>query len=709
MEASVHDRVEPLRRVARWPLVMLLIALAAGPALAQRPDTSNWTCQRCPFRTGHAAEYSAGASYLDDDAAHFGDATGYDEEGGYLEFDAAGSLRDGDRQLRWSVEDLGLDSRALELEGGRQGRHAYSFEYRALPRRQFDTTQTVFSEANPNALKLPNDWVRAGTTAGFSTLERDLFGRDIESDRETVAVGGRFLPTDRAHVFAEYRRTRREGTNVQGAAYYTNASLLPRPFGYTTDELDVGVRLRSERSSISAAYYGSFFNDDSLRLDWENPFTSAVGAERAALARPPDSSFQQVVVSGDFRPSRYAATFTYSLATGLMEQDSALLDYTTNPVVPTAPLPRTSLDGRVDTRNIALTVSLNPHQRVRLRAAYRYDDRDNRTPVAQWERVVAETFDTGELTANTPYSFTRGELTLRADYDASSELRLSAGFDDRALDRDYQEVASQDEASGWGQLSWRPNAYVDLRARAGTAKREADDYDTSLAERLDQNPLMRKYNLAYRFREFAEVTVTASLPNKPVTASGVLRVADDSYTQSELGLLASDDRRFALDLSWSFAESASVYVSLALDRIDSDQAGSERFAAPDWRAAIADEFSSLGGGVRVGALTERLGFAIDYTSGRGTSDTEVIAASGSPGRFPSMKTQLDSWRVQFTYEIAERLQGALELRHQRFDAEDWALQDVGPATLPNVLALGARPYDYDVLLIGLAVQYSLGE
>jgi len=567
----------------------------------------------------------------------------------------------------------------------------------------------VFAEVNPDTLKLPSDWVRAGTTAGFSTLESDLFGRDIESDRETMTVGGRFSPTARADVFAEYRRTRREGTNAQGAAYYTNASLLPRPFAHTTDELDVGVRFRGERSSVKAAYYASFFDDDGVELEWDNPFTSAIGAETAALARPPDSSFQQVIVSGDFRSRQPGATFTYSVSAGLMEQDGMLPDYTTNPAVPIAPLPRTSLDGRVDTRKVALAASFNPLARVRLKAAYRYDERDNRTPVAQWERVVAETFNAGELTVNTPYGFARGDLTLRADYDMTAKLRLTAGFDDQALDRDHQEVASQDESSGWGQLRWRPNAYVDLRARAGTAKREIGDYDTSLAESLDQNPLMRKYNLAYRFREFAEMTLTASLPNKPVTASGVLRIANDSYTQSELGVLASDDRRFALDFSWSFAESASVYVSLALDEIDSRQAGSERYAAPDWHAAIADEFRSLGAGLSVDELTERLSFAIDYTSGRGTSETEMTAMSGRPGRFPSINTRLDFWRMQFTYEIAERIQGALDVRYQRFKARDWALQDVAPATLPNVLTLGARPYDYDVLLIGLTVRYSLGE
>ena len=36
------------------------------------------------------------------------------------------------------------------------------------------------------------------------------------------------------------------------------------------------------------------------------------------------------------------------------------------------------------------------------------------------------------------------------------------------------------------------------------------------------------------------------------------------------------------------------------------------------------------------------------------------------------------------------------------------LQGVGPATIPVVLTLGATPYDYDGLLIGISFRYLIG-
>lgn len=678
----------------------LLAALMSDSVSAQTPDTSNWRCRRCPFRTGYEASYAAGASYLSDDAAHFGDATGYDKKGAYLNLDGGGLYVGDQQRIRWNVEDLGLDSRLLSLDGGRPGHFEYSAAWSSVPRREFDTTRTIF-RGGGDELKLPNGWVRSGTTSGFTTLAQSLVDRDIKSNRDTLALGGRYLRGG-FDFFADYRRTKQDGVGIQGAAYYANTSLLPRPFDYTTDELDLGLRRAGARSNVKVAYYGSFFDDASLKLTWQDPFTSAPGAEQAALARPPDSSFQQLEVSGDYRLARYGGTLSFSAARGMMEQDSTLLAYTTNPSL-TRALPRSSLDGRVATTHIAVTSTLRPLRLLRLKAAYRYDERDNQTPVEEWDRVIADTFDSGELETNTPYSFKRSRLSLSANYDVRRKLRLSAGYDDARVDRDYQEVARQDESTGWGQFGWRPNGQIDLRARIGASKRDVNDYDLGVAQALDQNPLMRKYQLAYRYREFAEWTIAGTLPNRPLSLSATLRRANDSYTESQLGLLSSDDRRFAGDLTWSLKSQGTLYFTAARDQLDSEQAGSAQFGVPDWRATYADEFDSFTAGFHSAQLTERMNLGIDYTYGRGRSRIEVAS------RFPDLRSTLHALRLRFGYEVSERLTGSLQLEYQGFEAHDWSLQDVGVATLPNVLSLGAKPYDYDVFLIGIGVRYSLAE
>ena len=46
------------------------------------------------------------------------------------------------------------------------------------------------------------------------------------------------------------------------------------------------------------------------------------------------------------------------------------------------------------------------------------------------------------------------------------------------------------------------------------------------------------------------------------------------------------------------------------------------------------------------------------------------------------------------------------LRFESFEVEDWALVD--PTTLPTVLTMGAEPYDYEVLAVGIGIRYTFG-
>jgi hypothetical protein len=61
-----------------------------------------------------------------------------------------------------------------------------------------------------------------------------------------------------------------------------------------------------------------------------------------------------------------------------------------NPNIATTPLPRSTLNGKVDTANYALTILSRPMEKTRLKFAFRQDERDNQTPQALvWFNSVA--------------------------------------------------------------------------------------------------------------------------------------------------------------------------------------------------------------------------------------------------------------------------------------------------------------------------------
>ncbi len=65
--------------------------------------------------------------------------------------------------------------------------------------------------------------------------------------------------------------------------------------------------------------------------------------------------------------------------------------------------------------------------------------------------------------------------------------------------------------------------------------------------------------------------------------------------------------------------------------------------------------------------------------------------------------------MRLVYLRSEHLDLTMNIRYQSFSAEDWALEGVGPATIPVVLTLGAQPYDDQVLIFGLGFRYLIGE
>lgn len=678
----------------------LALTVLGGPALAA-PDTSSWECKRCPFEEGYTADTEVGATNLSDDAFRNGNFTGYDESGVYLNLDGQGRYANDGYQLKWMAEDLGLDSRVFGLEAGRQGSYGVSLGYREIPERVFDTTLTPYVQSGDSLLTLPADWVDAISTGDMTSLPGALRNQNIESDRQVLTVGGEYLPTQRLRLFADYRRQEQDGTAISTGSLYTNAVYLPRPFDYATDEVDLGVRYSLGTGQVTLAYYGSFFQNQGVGLTWDNPFT---GVEQGRNGEPADSKFQQVSLSANYAWVDYATTASFVAALGRGEQDDYLLPYTINPDVQAPALPTRSLGAEVDTTKLGLTLTARPLAKANVRFAWHYDERDNQTPQYTWTRVITDLFPTNDAESNTPYSFERSRISLSGDYDLLDTLTVGAGVERYTIDRTFQEIESQDEDTGWGRLAWRPNAWFSLSAKGGVAERKADGYDTSLAASFGQNPLMRKYHLAYRYREFGELTATAAVPEKPISFAGTAFYAEDSYTKSLIGLRESTDMRIAGDVSWAATEKVALYLHAGYQEIESDQVGSEAFDIPDWQALHQDEFTTVGLGFSAAELTENIDLTFDYTRADGNTSITVDG-----GGFPDLESTLDSVRLELAWRSSERMTWSAELRYESFSTEDWSIAGLEPTTLPTVLTFGADPYDYDAFLFGLGFRYHIGE
>ncbi len=687
-------------------LPLAALALQAGPVLgADDVDTSNWVCEYCPFEEGHRGDYDVGATTVSDDSAFFGNATGYDEEGVYPNLDARGAWSKEQNYVRWNVEDLGLDSRVVNVDGGRTGRFDYHFDWSELPYRQFITTSTVFGDTGNAALALPGDWVRAPTTAGFTALDANLSGRPIASDRRDIGVGGRYRITDAVSVRAAYRQRNNEGIRSFGGGSFTSASLLPAPFDYTTDEVEIGVDYRKTNAHAGLSWYLSDFNNRYESLSWQQPFSSAPGAGNPAMAQAPDNRFQQFRLTGGYAFSQWRTVVNVVAAMGEIEQDEAFLPYTTNPNLTPDALPQSSLGGAVDTSNFLVAVQARPLPKTRIRLSYRYDERDNRTRSTGYSRVIVDSFLSGEVEQNLPFGYERNRLSVEGHWDALKILRLSAGYERRELDRTLQEVTSEEEDSSYGRARLRPIRSLEFDARYGNSRRDNDGYDVALALAAGQNPLLRKYNMAFRFREFYDLRVNWSPAGLPVSLNARALLADDSYSRSELGLTDGEEESYALDFNWFITEQASLFLNAGVDDIASTQLGSEAGGNPDWLATNDDNFTSLGAGLNIRNIADKIDLRLSALRSRGESRIAIDSALSGDDRFPDLENELDRVRVEVLYRRSDALDLTFNASYQRFRAADWALQGVTPNAVPLLFSLGAEPYNEDNIIVGFGVRY----
>jgi predicted porin len=215
---------------------------------------------------------------------------------------------------------------------------------------------------------------------------------------------------------------------------------------------------------------------------------------------------------------------------------------------------------------------------------------------------------------------------------------------------------------------------------------------------------MRKYNQAYRYRAYGELLANVAVGSLPLSLSASVHYGDDSYLQSDLGLVSGLDRRYGVDLNWTVNEKIAAYATLGREKIDSRTRGSSTFTVTDWNGKVQDDFETYGAGVNA-QFTDKIGVNVDYTYGDGKSRTNIGGING--GNFPAVSSELSSFKAGVTYGFNERTDLMLNWWYETLKTSDWSFVSQ-PAGLPTVLGLGVDPYNYDVNYVTLSMRYRFG-
>jgi MtrB/PioB family decaheme-associated outer membrane protein len=689
----------------RISLTLALAAMLAATAAADQPaaDTSGWKCTQCPFLQGYESDAELGVLAASGANAAYGRYTGIDHSGAYADAGASGQLRSGDGSYaNYDLERLGLASREGYVEGGREGRYDLRVSYDGQPTRLYDTAVTPFQGTGAN-LGLPAGWVAAGSTGEMSALRQSLAAVNIGYDRRTVALLGRFFASPDWTIFGEFRRQEKSGTDLTGASFLTEAVQLPQPIDYVTDSLETGAAWAARKASFRLTYTRSWFEDNSDALTFANPYLPIVpGSIAGRLGVPPGNTLQQLAASGNVQLPWFATTLTYSASLGTLRQNDTFMPVST---VPGSTVPSSSsLDGDVHLSHYALGLASRPLPKLSLRGNATYDGRDDKTTPLAIAYIVTDTFPGG--TAVTPrYSEDHVRLDGGADYALARWIRVGVGG--KLDDIHYgpgQVVTWTQNAQSWGRATITPVAPLSFTLKVGNALRKASSFDTAALPPAE-NPLIRAYDYAPRDRVFSTLTgawtVTSTLA---WSVQGL--VAKDDYRSSPLGLQSVHEQRASTTLTWTPRDTLSAYVDGGYERLFNLQNGYTGLETAPWLAADTERFWNVDVGARW-VPQERWTLTLDYLLAPSYEDSESMAGGLQQG-FPQSWTKLDSTRFEVAYRWSTAMQIHFRYTHEQFKSNDWALNSVGPSTVPNLLALGVQPYHDNVNLFGLTVRYQFG-
>ena len=685
-------------------LPALLLSIQCPLSEAAETESSKPSCNQCMKYFGWRGVLDFGLGYVSDDSLRFGDYRGLEDEGFYAAVD--GDLHYRDQQGRYFdlyARDLGYDNRQLDMRGGNQGRYELRFGWQETPKYRGFGTQTPFSGVGSDYLTLPTDWEHSVTTGGMTALDSSLAAAFLKTQRKTLDAGATVKFARNWSFNVDFQQQKKDGTRSLGAGlYFNNSTLLPAAVDFTTNQFDMDLMWTGKRGQVQLGFIGSYFDNGKTSMTWANPFTSSPEHQAFRAALEPDNEFYQFNLSGAF-----AATSRIHLsgraAMGRLTQDDSFLPYTINPRYSDLPLPRSSLDGKLDTStiNVSGKLSARLNNGLSFTARAKLDERDNKTPVDTYTQVTTDLFPTVNR-HNRPYSYERQQYSADLRYRAHRVVRLSGGVLQDNLDRTLQAVERSKETTFWGEVKVNPIASMQIRFKLDGSNRDVSDYNQPDDGSLPDHPLMRKYNQADRDRERARIDLDFA-PTEHLGINLNYFKAQSDYLKSEVGLQESNDQNYSINLSYAAGKKINLYAFWSRDDIDAELINTSSTFANAWTGVTRDLITTMGLGLSA-RINENSSIGFDFVSAESKGNIS-IQTSNEEEPFDPLRTDLKNAKVHYDREVNEHWGYKIYAEYEKYSSRDWSIDGLGVDGISSVLTMGDQSPEYEVWYFRVQASY----
>lgn len=661
-------------------------------------------CYLCPDTDAEQGHIQVGVAQVNGVDPWRGSQLPWTDDGGspQLEVDYATE----DANSGYLEAGVRVDSGSLygwEVETGKKNSWVFDLSSRHYEIRHDAGARTPYAGIGGSNLTLPAGWVFGANTNQMTNLDALSGPVTLGREHTDTGVGVAYSVAPQWRLTARLSERKSEGLATHGGVIGTNHNngrsvILPAPVDHTTRNFEFGAEYSGARNQLSLALLFSEFDNDHQRLRWDNPYSNAGLVPQGSMGLAPDNRFAQFELQGAHSFSQ-ASRLSYNLAFGSYTQDQEFEPYTIRPGLVGGVLPRSSLDGRVDSWIAGVRFAHDFDNRVSLNLKYRFRKLENKTPSSTYNYVIADFAQSAVPRTNLTYDFTKNEIGAELAYPLLPSLRLQAGADLSRTDRTNQEVEQTDEAGLWGKVNWAASQDLDLSLRGEISRRRADEYGVVAEIVPPENPLMRKYTLANLDRVALTATANQQLTDK-LSLGLRAHYAETDYPDTGIGLTATDESSLTADLAYMPESSWSATLFTGYDRYDSKQLGSAAYAQPDWSADIEDSAFSVGGRIDWQPDGGRFEHSLEVTRIMGKGDISVQGAA-----YPETRATATRGVYRGKYQYTENLSAVLELWYERYDEQDWAVENVAADSVTRVLSLGEGVTDQTAVAAVVSLIY----
>ena len=707
---------------------------------------------------GFQNEVVLGGGYQSNTALRYGRFNGL-SNGGF--FGIGGfTLRSG---FKWDSEDsfylqaqgtdLGLDSRSFSLKLGQQGIWGLNFAYDGIPDFYSNSFHSLWgSDGTLKAGIMPGSINNLTAQIGSS-----LPVQDISTRRDIFSGGGKYQVGDWT-VSSQLRHEHKEGVKENSLAILSAPSPIaangnltssglgyfPEPINYDTDRYDISAQYNGGRMQGMVGYTYNKFTDNAATWNGVNPFlftgtanvtgaSGTAGAGSALLSSryslPPSNSAHQA--KGQFA---YNITPTMRLNAnmqyGLMLQDDPYVSTTGNTFLAALPLPKSSLDGAIQTVHANVALTARPLDKTDVRIAYTIDDRESLTQRNRYNQWYLDAQNKQYTAYNMPLNYRHQTFEAQVNYKVAPETKVTLGYayDSTARNDSATKLVSQSTFNAKVRTALWTDAYGSVSVMH--EDRKASNYRRNAAWDalgLVENDLfgMMNYYEASRTRE--EVKVMADFaPMKNMSASLFGKADFDRYPDSAFGLKSNNNFTIGPDINYQFstAMSAHAFYNYQLLYFNQNSAlsnacnsnGTSLTAGPApcqnigwWQGKNLDSTHSIGLGLDWQAIPDTLKVSADYNWSVGRNSYSIMdggifsfvtagTAALQLAPIPDVRSIMHAINLRAEYKLADNASLWFGYTFERFSYKDYGTQ-VGATQFSNAAFSGDSNASYNVHIV----------